>query len=175
MIEEGKKDNPDYPYLSWISGLNHLQLGQPDKAEADLQKLEKIYPHSSLYYHLAGSIALAGGDYTTALDQLQKPLQKIEFICYHFYEHREFYQQALADAYFKRGDYIKAVQECNKLISENPNWAQIYYLLAGFHQQKGDAQKALTTYRIFLDTWPQADTDLPQIMYAKQQISQLNK
>jgi tetratricopeptide (TPR) repeat protein len=170
LIKSGKVWLPSYVNLYWLSGLTYLKQNRLQDAEQELNQLKKIDPESKNYFHLSGQIHLANNNYHLAIQDLQKSSKMIQFISWYYYEHREFYKYALADAYFKKGELDKAIRECQEIIADNPNWARAYYLL-GLNYEKNDSyENANEAYNAFLKTWQTADRDLPSIKYASQRI-----
>jgi len=173
LIREGKGFKPSCANLYWISGLVHLKKNRLQEAEQELEQLKTMDPDNKNIYHLSGNIYLAKKDYKKAIRALKKPCQMIPYISWFSYEHRESYKQSLAEAYIQKGDLNKALGECQNIIADNPNWARVYYLLGQIYEQKGENVRAVDAYNKFLNSWPEADRDLPTIIRASQRIESL--
>ena len=161
--------------IHWLSGLIHLKCNQRREAAKDVRQLTQSDPDSENYFHLLGQISLADASYARAIQLMQKAIEKIDYIAWSYIEHREFYHESLAEAYFQRGDFDRAIRHCLNIITDNPNWAGAYFLLGKIYEQKGQKASALKAFKDFLHVWCSADRDLYQIVYASQRIESLEE
>ncbi len=175
MVQKARILSPSYDKLYWLTGLIQLKRNNLKGAEANLTQLAKIDSGSTSYYHLLGNLYLVKGNYNSAIVALKKSIQKIGIMPTSYLEHREFYNQSLAEAYFKKGDQDVALDKCSNIIKNNPNWAVAYYLLGQIYEKKGWAKKAMKAYRMFLNKWEEADKDIPKVVRASQRIAILKR
>ena len=76
----------------------------------------------------------------------------------------------LGNAFLQAGRFDEAIAEYERILQMNA-----YYPLARFHlaqafERKGQIEKARENYRLFLETWKDADADIPEIIAAKKYI-----
>jgi tetratricopeptide (TPR) repeat protein len=76
-------------------------------------------------------------------------------------------RQQLAMAYFKKGDYQKAIELCEETMKYNKNNASAHLLLAQVYEKQNKIDLAKAEYKKFLDIWKNADTGLPELALAK--------
>ena len=86
----------------------------------------------------------------------------------------------LALAYYKNGEIDKAITEYEKILHVNPDrndtrliHPSYHYELGIAYQSKGDNQKALEQYKLFLEYWNMFRPDLPEIIDTKQRITEV--
>lgn len=82
-------------------------------------------------------------------------------------------EDCLAKAYLETGRIDEAVAEYERILRLNPNYPLARFHLAQAYEQKGLNDKAREAYRDFLETWKNADTDIPEIISAQKSISEL--
>jgi serine/threonine protein kinase/tetratricopeptide (TPR) repeat protein len=174
-IQQGLSDRPVFHRLYWLSGLINVKKGLLEKAEKDLTKLAELDSNSICYYHLLGHYYLARGEYGEAIKALEKPVRIIHGIPFNYLDHCEYYHQNLAEAYFQKGDLNTAETICLEILTENPNWAPVLFLLGQIYEKMGTKQKASGAYQRFLNVWQSADRDHPQIQEALKKIEQFKR
>lgn len=76
-------------------------------------------------------------------------------------------RQPLATAYFKKGDYQKAIELCEEAFKYNKNNPQAHLLLARVYEKQNKIDLAKAEYQKFLEVWKDADTGLPELALAK--------
>jgi serine/threonine protein kinase/tetratricopeptide (TPR) repeat protein len=173
MIQKAQVMEPSYGKSYWLAGLINLALNRMEEAEECLSSLTGAKFDSTYYYHLSGSIQLARGNTEPALAALEKPIHMTRGIYFSYFEHREFYRQSLAEACLNTNNLSRALEVCRDLIDENPNWARAYYLLGRIQEKQGMVKEAIDDYRTFLAKWPEADSDFPIIVKAREHIELL--
>lgn len=77
------------------------------------------------------------------------------------------YEDCLANAYLELGRLDEAIAEYERILKLNPNYPLANYRLAEVYERKGQLDLAKTSYARFLQTWEEADQDLPQIVAAR--------
>ena len=89
----------------------------------------------------------------------------------------------LAEAYMSAGDWEKAIDVLNRVISARGVilvehvpliWPMAFYKAAICHERLGNRQRALELYSRFLKLWDEADTDLRAVSHAKNKVSVLS-
>jgi len=73
----------------------------------------------------------------------------------------------LATAYFKKGDYQKAIDLCNEFFKYNENHSLAHLLLAQIYEKQGKNELAKDEYKKFLNVWKDADEGLPELRLAE--------
>jgi tetratricopeptide (TPR) repeat protein len=133
------------------------------------------------YDHLMGRIALAEKRPADAIRYLEQAISLLpaqrENSDYH-----AFYYDALAAAYFQNGDYEKAQEGYQMIISLTTGrlcWGDIYarafYWLGKTSQRTGKVREASANYEKFLRLWEKADRGRPEVADAEAQFALLRK
>ena len=91
-----------------------------------------------------------------------------------------FLKDVLARAYQQNGEIDKAIAEYERLVVFDPKREERYlihpknyYRLARLYEQKGLKKKAIEHYQRFLNLWKNADPDIPEVIEAKNRLSEL--
>jgi tetratricopeptide (TPR) repeat protein/TolB-like protein len=164
--------NPDLIEVHWIFGLTLIRRKMFDKAESevltinDLMEKKNVEELKKYYYHLKGELSLSKGHHKQAIDYFNKAAN-IESL------DRQFFINALGEAYFKVGELDKAAKKLESVIRINPNHAQSHYLLGLVYQKRGEQEKAKEHFEKFMYIWKDADENLPQLVEAKKQLEVL--
>jgi len=136
-----------------------------------------------LYFHLIGMKELEDGNLSDAIEHFKKsvsllPNQHPNVVV----NDHAFFIDALALAYYKFGDFDRAQEEYERIISltlGRLHWADIYaksfYNLGKIYEQKGWKGKAIENYEKFLSLWKDADPGIPEIEDAKKRLAGLRK
>ena len=129
------------------------------------------------YHHLLGLIELKQGNYTLAIEQLQKTLDLFPYVQGNF---RLMLTDPLARAYYQRGDLeqtLSTYEEISSMVWANYYFGDInvksFYMLGKIWEQKGDTDKAIENYKKFLDLWKNADPGLPEVEDAQTKLKEL--
>lgn len=77
----------------------------------------------------------------------------------------------LGNALLQTGRFDEAIAEYERILRMNPNYSLARYHLARAFEQKGLMEKARENYWLFLQVWKDADADIPEFIFAKNQIS----
>ncbi|MGH9834069.1 MAG: tetratricopeptide repeat protein, partial [Blastocatellia bacterium] len=77
------------------------------------------------------------------------------------------YEDCLANAYLELGRLDEAIAEYERILRLNPNYPLAQYHLGQAYERKGDRERAREAYRSFLQTWKDADADIPEVINAK--------
>jgi len=129
-----------------------------------------------LYYHLSGMIELEKGNYSQAVELIQKAYNLTSFK-----ETPEAqFMESLALAYYRSGDLDKALEQCEKIISLTPGgmfYGDIYtrgvYLAGKIYEEKENKDKAIEHCVTFLELWKDADPALPEVEDARKRLADL--
>jgi tetratricopeptide (TPR) repeat protein/DNA-binding winged helix-turn-helix (wHTH) protein len=80
-------------------------------------------------------------------------------------------EDCLANAYLETGHLDEAISEYERILRLNQNYPLANYHLAQAYERKGQQDQALTAYERFLQTWKDADADLPEVINAHQRLA----
>jgi tetratricopeptide (TPR) repeat protein len=83
------------------------------------------------------------------------------------------FEDCLANALLEVGRYEEAIAEYERILQINPNYPLAHYQLGQAYDRKGERAQARAAYGRFLETWQDADADLPEVTAAKQRLSEL--
>lgn len=76
----------------------------------------------------------------------------------------------LGNAFLQAGRFDEAIAEYERILRLNPNYPLARFHLAQTFERKGQMEKARENYRLFLETWIDADADIPEVISAKKYI-----
>jgi tetratricopeptide (TPR) repeat protein/DNA-binding winged helix-turn-helix (wHTH) protein/TolB-like protein len=116
-----------------------------------------------------GRIALARGESDTALDYLRRALREEPPIWDPIV-----LEDCLANAYLELSRFDDAIVEYQRVLHINPRYPLAHYRLATAYERTGRHALARAGYEEFLRVWHQADTDVPEIVIAKQRLAVLS-
>jgi tetratricopeptide (TPR) repeat protein len=168
-----------------LKGLNYLQLRSINEAKKAVDEFEVLiqeYQRAERFcLHLKGLIELERKNYSKAVLFLEKA---ISLLLSQLYEspreaHVEnaLFINSLSAAYFNSGDFDKAQEQYEKIISLTYGrhyYGDIYtrsvYMLGKILEQKGRKGKAKEHYEKFLDLWKNADPGIPELTDAKKRL-----
>ena len=119
-----------------------------------------------LFYHLKGMIYLEQDRFEVAVAEFQQALNLGPL-------NHAYFRDALAGAYFKKGDLDKAVEAYNKVFAFNPNYARSHYMLGQVYEQQSKKREAIQEYEKFLGIWKDADEGMPLLKDAKDKFARL--
>jgi eukaryotic-like serine/threonine-protein kinase len=116
--------------------------------------------------YLRGALALASGKGEEAIVEFKKALAHPEPVGF-----VDWFEDCLAYGYLKLGRFDEAIAEYERVLGRNPNAALARFHLAEACARKDDRTRANAEYRRFLDTWQEADPDLPELRAAKAAVA----
>lgn len=134
-------DDPQFT-LNAHNSMAHAFLAKENHTEAinEFAAVIKIDPnHAEAYYHL-GLVALKLELYEDAIQPLEKALELDPAI-------NPELSKNLSFAYTQAGLYDKALTQCNKALSVEPDDPEIYELMGGIFVQKKDWNKAMDYFQ----------------------------
>jgi len=172
-------------YAQVMSGIAYLGLGQIEKAREVGQQLRQSievwgFPRHMRYYeHLLGRIASAEKRPAEAVRHLEQAVSLLPAQREASNDHA-FYYEGLAAAYYESGDFPKAKETYERIVSLTTGrlqWGDIYarafYWLGKIDQKMGKIQEASRHYDKFLKLWENADPGRPEIEDARAQLAML--
>jgi serine/threonine protein kinase/Tfp pilus assembly protein PilF len=170
-----------------LSGLISLGMGHNEDARNIGQQLRLLIEetntpkHMRYYDHLVGQIALAEGQFDQAIHHYEHAITLLPYQFY-AYDEQAFFYDGLATAYYQSGDWSKAIETYNRIIALTTGrlrWGDIYarshYWLGKIHQRIGNRVEAAAHYERFLRLWKNADSGLPEVADAQEQLGALRK
>jgi tetratricopeptide (TPR) repeat protein len=170
-----------------LSGLADLGIGQIEEAREVGQQLRRLIEvggspkHMRYYDHLMGRIALAEKHPAEAVRYFKEAISLLPAQRENSDEHA-FYYDALAAAFDQVGDFEKAQEVYERIISLTTGrllWGDIYarafYWLGKTSQKMGKVREASAYYEKFLKLWENADRGRPEVVDATAQLALLRK
>lgn len=170
-----------------LSGLAYLKMNKIDSAEKMAQTLVKLIEstdnkkHMRHFYHLKGMIAFEKNQILKSIEYLNRAISLLPSQVYTIKDHA-FYLNSLAMVYYRTEDFENARKQYEKIISLNMaklQWGDIYaqafYWLGKIFQKKAWKGKALEHYEKFLKLWKNSDTNIHEVMDARDQLIKLRK
>lgn len=118
------------------------------------------------YYYLSGYEALKRGSKTEALEDFRETLRHYPMVW-----SIDSFEDCLARGYFELGEFDEAIREYERIIRLNPNYPLAHYYLAEAYNRQGKRDQAQAEYRRFLESWQQADDDVPEVVAARKQLA----
>jgi len=80
-------------------------------------------------------------------------------------------EDCLANAYLELGRLDEAIAEYQRVLKLNPNYPLVHYHLALAYERKDQRDQARSEYQQFLQTWKDADADVPEVIAAKKALA----
>lgn len=116
-------------------------------------------------FYNRGFLALKTGQTDTAIENFQNalrhnpPTYDIDSM-----------EDCLANAYLELGKFDEAISEYERILKLNPNYPLARFHLAQAFEQKDLQIEARRNYEIFLETWKDADSQIPEIQFARRKL-----
>jgi tetratricopeptide (TPR) repeat protein len=168
-VQLNKVNNSAVLFSAWARG---------DKVAAENLKREALaalaYPQLKhggflrFYYNLRGAIALQEGNGAEAIDQFKETIRHRPLNWY-----IDSFEDCLANAYLQLGRFDEAIAEYQRVLRTNPNYPLAHFHLAQAFERQGDNRTARDHYERFLQIWNRADSDIPQVILAKERLKVL--
>lgn len=152
------------------------RVGDIEAARATRPVLQERIPEGnanwdSYVYTLVGEIALAEGQPDSAAVAFQRSLVLWD---------RQIARRGLTRALVDLGQVDEAIDELTRIVTNRQighegqeEWIRAHYDLGRLYQAKGDTALALDAYGRFLEIWNEADPDIPLVVDARRQLTQL--
>ena len=80
-------------------------------------------------------------------------------------------EDCLAEAYLRLGMYDDAVAEYGRILQLNPNYPLARFYLGQALGGLNQADQARESYRLFLESWKDADEDIPEVAKAREALA----
>ena len=80
-------------------------------------------------------------------------------------------EDCLGKAYLELGRWDEAIAEFERILRLNQNYPLAQFHLAQAYERKGQRDQARAAYERFLQTWKDADADLPEVITARQRLA----
>ncbi len=181
---EGKGDFPEWEALH-ITALAQAKLDRRTDSERTAQELwnkAEALPTQKerrRYHHLQGELALARGDTSHALGELQRaqsmltPRALPQRLTSRRPQHVPIWF-SLASAHMVAGDEEEAAEWFQQIIestTERVEWpipyVRSFYFLGQIHENRGEMEKAREYYRRFYEYWKDGDMDRERVEEAR--------
>lgn len=120
---------------------------------------------SRVKFYIRGLIALKKGQIDEALESFRAALNYLPPT----WDVMDF-EDALASAYSKIGQFDQSVSEYQRILRINPNYPLAHFHIAHAYEKMGQRESAQENYRHFLEKWKDADADIPEVIIARKQI-----
>lgn len=174
--------------LNYLKGMNAIEKGKTDEAIQQVAALEstikeladqKIQQSSDWYFNYAnkiiavhlqdlkGSLLSLQGRNDEAFKLLSEATEKEKNLGY--WEPPHYSRpvlESLGEAQIRSGNYEEAVRSFESELKLRPNSGFAFLGIARAYAKSGNKSKAAENYKQFLNTWKNADKNLPQIQEA---------
>jgi tetratricopeptide (TPR) repeat protein len=166
------------PGAVWNSLMFALDRGDTVKATHLRQRLfqDSPYPERGVrnemrsHDYYLGTLALKNNQVPEALIYFKQALSHLPPS-----SGLDLYEDCLANAYLELGQLDDAINEYQRILSFNPNYPLAQYHLAVAYERKRDVRSAQLAYCRFLNSWKDADPDIPEIAAANSSLSRLSR
>lgn len=174
---------------AFVKGMAYLEKGnfaeskrQADELDAALREAlaEKLEPDAAYGEDFAreilsvaspelrGNIASAEGDHANAIALLKQAVEKEKQVGY---EEPPLYTrpslESLGQAYLRMREWEPALAAFQQTLKLRPNSGHALYGVAQSYVMAGNKAEAEKAYRVLLQSWREADENLPQVQQAK--------
>jgi tetratricopeptide (TPR) repeat protein/DNA-binding winged helix-turn-helix (wHTH) protein len=171
----------------YLTALAQLKLKRWDEAQATAEELVKktesipTDKEKRRHHHLLGEIALAQGDYNTAVAELERAQSMLSprgiRYRYRLPKHVPIWY-SLAQAYLAVGEESKAAEWFERITestTERLYWpipyVRSFYFLGKIHEQQGNELEAREFYRRFYEYWKDGDLDRQRVAEAGRKMA----
>jgi tetratricopeptide (TPR) repeat protein/DNA-binding winged helix-turn-helix (wHTH) protein len=158
----------------WNSIVVAIAQGNTGATEKLRAQLPTEWPYTSrgqnfparLIHYRRGYLALKHGGPDDAIEQFKEALRHPP-ILYSI----DSLEDCLANAYLETGRWDEAIREYQRILGLNQNYPLAEYHLAQAYERKNQQDQARSAYERFLQTWKDADEDVPEIITARQRVA----
>ncbi len=154
-----------------------IREGDPESAGLLLEEIVNLTNEGNRadeanYLLLKGEIELYEGNESEALEHLETA---------NTLQDSPYYQESLALYYYRLGDWEKAIPIYESIIENSRPmgwegqdcWIQSHIQLGKAYEEVEDSAGAIEYYNRFLELWKNADSELPDLLYVKSRLEQL--
>ena len=150
--------------LAWQRGdqATAARLAAPHFAAAEFERARER-GFLRIHHALRGRLALKTGRADEALEHFRAALRApaAEW-------NLEAFEDCLANAYLETSRWDEAIAEYERILKINPHYPLVSYHLGQAYERKGETARARAAYADFLQSWREAEADIPEIIEAKQ-------
>jgi tetratricopeptide (TPR) repeat protein/predicted Ser/Thr protein kinase len=179
--------------LRFYEGLYALRSGQLDAAQACLEEVRSLKSGAinqresdimrESFCYLSAEILVAQGKAEEAVAEFRnmpRPALDLTSVNTIVNPNLPFRDDIPARAMAARNDLDKAIVEYESILDPMNTGRRLVhpmarYRLAGLYEQKGLGRQAAGQYRRLVDTWKDADADLPQVRDARERLAVLQR
>jgi tetratricopeptide (TPR) repeat protein len=79
-------------------------------------------------------------------------------------------EDCLATAYLRLGRLDEAIAEYQRVLKINPRYPLAHFHIAQAYDRKGETATAVDYYRLFLETWHDADENIPEVIASRNKL-----
>ena len=171
------KEVASEPWWYLLLGTMVIRDGDPERAGLLLEDIVNLTNEGNRvdeanYLLLKGEIELYEGNESEALEHLETA---------NTLQDSPYYQESLALYYFRLGDWEKAILIYERIIEDYRSlgwegqdcWTQSHLQLGKAYDEVGDSVGAMKYYNKLKELWKDADPDLPDLLYVKSRLEQL--
>jgi tetratricopeptide (TPR) repeat protein len=146
----------------------YARMGTLDATQFTKEAFERLNSggYQRFWFIHRGWVALSQGQAETAVEQFREALRQKNLDW-----NIDSYEDCLAYAFLNLGRWDEAIAEYERLLRVNPRYPLAQYHLARAYEGKGDRERALASYRNFLQIWKDADPGLPEVTEAKKRLN----
>ncbi|MCK4836821.1 MAG: tetratricopeptide repeat protein, partial [Candidatus Aminicenantes bacterium] len=172
-------------YFKGVVLADKRSLDLAQKTADELRELIKRGMNQKLtrfYFHLLGKIESKRDNSSKAVEYFEKAIALLphQHKMYSTDQHALFIEP-LAAAFYKKGDFKKAQEQYEKIISLTTGrlifgdlYAKSFYQLGKIYEQRGFKGKAIDNYNKFIDLWKNCDPPLkPMVEDARKRVKEL--
>jgi serine/threonine protein kinase/predicted Zn-dependent protease len=170
-------------FMVYLKGKAHLGKKSISGAEKTARELRDLIQDSlfkkliRLHHHLMGMIELERENYPIAIDYFKKAIRLLPYTRDGRREFRALFINSLAEAYFKAGDLVKALEEYKRIASltfpriwDGDIYARSFYMMGKIYESMGKKAQAREAYSRFLELWNDADSGIPEVNDARKRL-----
>jgi tetratricopeptide (TPR) repeat protein len=171
----------------YFKGRIQIEMGLMEEAQDTADELKEMIENGMnrkamrLYYNLTGMIELKRENFSEAIEHFSQALALLPSQ-YNPEDGQALFIDPLAFAYYKAGDYDKAIQEYERIIHLTTGrlyygdiYAKSFYMLGKIYEEEDLQPQAIEHYEKFLDLWKDADPGIAEVEDATNRLAEMQK
>ena len=171
-----------------LKGLIHLEMKSISDAQQVADELKDFLKDDinkksiRFYYFLMGMIELKKEDFSEAVKFFNDAFSLVPFQREWNTDKHALFINPLAFAYYKSGNFEKAIEEYEKITSLTTGrfqygdiYTKSFYMLGKIFEQKGWKGKAIEHYQKFLSLWKDADSSIAEVEDTRKRLTGLKR